>query len=87
MTTSYYTTNILPLIQETDPLKVVNYFRQRGVLKQNVRCVKCITILKQVKRDASPDKHAFRCPKTECKNNKTYVSLRIDSFCWISRFL
>jgi hypothetical protein len=58
---------------------VLNFLRQRGVLKYSMNCLTCYVQMRQVRRNGSPDSFSFRCCNTHCAKFQSYRSLRSES--------
>lgn len=79
MTNSRFTTTIIPLINNQDPLALINYFRQRNVLKYEICCTFCSKKMRQVKKSSATDGYSFRCFKKTCTKYRTFRSIRSES--------
>lgn len=80
MTSTYFSTFINPLITCNNDTELINFFRQKRILKSEMECLGCGVLMRQVKKKTSVDKHSFRCFTTSCCNYKKYRSIRAGSF-------
>lgn len=80
MRESFYTRNIKAIIDNEDILHIINYLRQKNVLKFNICCEYCGNEMVQVAKTSSIDKHSFRCLTKDCDKYQTHLSIRHGSF-------
>lgn len=56
------------------------YLRQKGVLKNTLRCNVCLSEMIETRKDNSADGYVFKCYNKHCEKHKTTKSIRCESF-------
>lgn len=59
---------------------VINFMRDKGVLKSILYCESCNSVLSETQYKRNIDKRAFKCNKKECENFQKYISIRKNTF-------
>lgn len=74
-----FKTVVLPLLTE-DSLPVINWLKQRRMLKSEVKCPSCDSEMNWTKYAKSNDGYAWKCQTKDCAKYKSTVSIRTGSF-------
>lgn len=80
MVETFFTSVINPILNSYSQLEIIQYLRQKNVLKQETKCVSCSVAMIQVKKNDSVDGYAFRCFNKTCTRYRTHKSIRCESF-------
>ncbi|XP_042238728.1 uncharacterized protein LOC121877180 [Homarus americanus] len=74
-----FQTDVLPLLCE-NPLPVINWLKQHGLLKHEMHCQSCHNRMNWTKHSRSKDGFAWKCQTRYCKKYKFTATIRTGSF-------
>lgn len=75
----FYEEELKPVLQGSN-IGVIEYMRNKGLLRRQYSCPKCNVVTKEIKSSRNKDEYIFRCYETACTGYKSFYSIRINSF-------
>lgn len=63
-----------------DPLPVINWMKQHGLLRIEMNCSKCKTAMNWTGCSSIQDKYVWKCQQKDCAKYKQTTAIRKDSF-------
>ena len=59
---------------------IISYFKQKWVLRTNIKCCRCSTDMKWTRKNFIKDGYVWKCMNVECSHFRSTISIRDDSF-------
>ena len=84
MDRAIYQNIVKPLLVE-DPLPVIIWMKQHGLLRRELKCQHCDKNMKWTNRSVLQDKYAWKCQFKDCEKYQQYESIRKGSFFFRSK--
>jgi hypothetical protein len=79
MENSYFINNIVPLLCENNTENVINFLKEKGLLKRSMLCSSCNSEMVWAKYVKIKDGFRWRCSRRACEKNKTTTTIRKGS--------